>query len=118
DQPAGLGRAGARAATLPLVLRPGLERGLRLLSRPPAPCRRGARSGRRGRPVNPRQRRGVLFLLAAAALSVAVFLAVSNYVSGIESQVGPRVTVYRVSEPIEAYQPLGASNVEAFEVPR
>lgn len=68
--------------------------------------------------MNPRQRRGVLFLLAAAALSVAVFLAVSNYVSGIESQVGPRVTVYRVSEPIEAYQPLGASNVEAFEVPR
>jgi pilus assembly protein CpaB len=68
--------------------------------------------------VNARQRRGVLFLLAAVALAAAVFFAVSNYVSQVESQVGPRVTVYEVSGPINAYEPLGASNVEAREVPR
>lgn len=68
--------------------------------------------------MNPRQRRGVLYLLAAAALSIAVFVAVSSYVSNVESQVGPRTTVYRVAKPIDAYRPLGASNVEAVEVPR
>jgi pilus assembly protein CpaB len=68
--------------------------------------------------VNPRQRRGVLFLVAAAALASVVFIAVSRYVSQVESQVGPRVTVYQVAQPIDAYSPLGASNVEAIEVPR
>lgn len=68
--------------------------------------------------MNPRQRRGVLFLLAAAVLAGVVFIAVSRYVAQVESQVGPRVTVYRVAEPIDAYRPLGASNIEAIEVPR
>lgn len=68
--------------------------------------------------MNSRQRRGVLFLLAAAVLSVTVFVAVSRYTSNVESQVGPRITVYQVAEPIDAYLPLGADNVEAIEVPR
>jgi pilus assembly protein CpaB len=68
--------------------------------------------------LNPRQRRGVLFLLAAAALAVAVFVAVSSYVSQVESQVGPKITVYQVTQAIDPYSPLGASNVEAIEVPR
>lgn len=68
--------------------------------------------------MNPRQRRGVLFLLAALALAVAVFVAVSSYVSQVESQVGPKITVYQVTEPVDPYLPLGPSNVEAIEVPR
>lgn len=68
--------------------------------------------------MNARQRRGVLFLLAALALSVAVFVAVTRYVSQVESQVGPTITVYEISEPVDAYLPLGASNVQAKEVPR
>lgn len=68
--------------------------------------------------MNPRQRRGLLFLLLAGVLASAVFFAVSRYVAQIESQVGPRVTVYQVSQPIDPYRPLGASNVEAIEVPR
>ncbi|MQW76356.1 Flp pilus assembly protein CpaB [Nocardioides sp. dk4132] len=68
--------------------------------------------------MNARQRRGVLFLLAALALAIAVFVAVSSYVSQVESQVGPKITVYEVSEPVDAYLPLGASNVRAKEVPR
>lgn len=68
--------------------------------------------------MNPRQRRGVLFLIAATALAAAVFFAVSSYVARVESQVGPTMTVYQVAEPINAYRPLGASNLEAVEVPR
>ena len=60
----------------------------------------------------------MLYLLAAAAPSIAVVVAVSSYVSNVESQVGPRTTVYRVAKPIDAYRPLGASNIEAVEVPR
>lgn len=68
--------------------------------------------------MNPRQRRGVLFLLAAAVLALAVFVAVNRYVARVDSQVGPKVTVYKVSKPIDAYSPLGADNLEAIEVPR
>lgn len=68
--------------------------------------------------MNPRQRRGVLFLLAAVALSLAVFFAVSNYVEDVDSQVGPRITVYEVAKPIDAYSPLGTSSLNAIEVPR
>jgi pilus assembly protein CpaB len=68
--------------------------------------------------VNPRQRRGLLFLILAGVLAGAVFFAVSRYVAQVESQVGPKVTVYQVTEPVDAYLPLGASNVEAVEVPR
>lgn len=68
--------------------------------------------------MNPRQRRGILFLLAAAALAIAVFVAVSSYVSQVESQVGEKITVYQVTEPVQKFEPLGASNVEAIEVPR
>lgn len=68
--------------------------------------------------MNPRQRRGVLFILAAVALSFVVFFAVSDYVEGVDSQVGPRITVYEVAKPVDAYSPLGASNLQAIEVPR
>lgn len=68
--------------------------------------------------MNPRQWRGLLFLFLAGVLATAVFFAVSRYVAQIESQVGPRITVYEVSQPVDPYQPLGASNVEAIEVPR
>jgi pilus assembly protein CpaB len=68
--------------------------------------------------VNPRQRRGLLFLLVAGALAVAVFFAVSSYVAQVDSQVGSRITVYRVAKPIDAYLPLGTSNLEAVEVPK
>ncbi|WP_110240383.1 Flp pilus assembly protein CpaB [Nocardioides gilvus] len=68
--------------------------------------------------MNPRQRRGILFLVAAGALAIAVFTAVSSYVSQVESQVGPKTTVYQVAEPVNAYSPLGPSNLEAVEVPR
>lgn len=68
--------------------------------------------------MNPRQRRGILFLLASGVLALTVFITVSRYVNEVESQVGPLVTVYQVTTPVDPYSPLGASNVEAAEVPR
>ncbi len=68
--------------------------------------------------MNPRQRRGILFMLMAAVLAVAVFLAVGNYVAQIDSQVGSRVAVFRVARPISAYTPLSGANLEAIEVPK
>lgn len=68
--------------------------------------------------MNPRQRRGILFLLASAVLAITVFVAISRYVSQVESQVGPKITVYQVTTPVDPYRPLGPSNVEAIEVPR
>lgn len=68
--------------------------------------------------MNPRQRRGVLFILLAAVGALAVFLLVARYVGSVNSQVAPLVTVYRADQDIAAYQPLDSSNVEAVQVPQ
>jgi pilus assembly protein CpaB len=67
--------------------------------------------------VNPRQRRGVLFMLLALVIGVGVFVAVSSYVSDVESRVGSTVTVYRAAAAIDPYVPLGGGNLEPVEVP-
>jgi pilus assembly protein CpaB len=67
--------------------------------------------------MNPRQRRGALFLVLATAIGFGVFLAVASYVASVESQVGARTTVYEAAGPIEPYIPLGEQNLRAVEVP-
>lgn len=67
--------------------------------------------------MNPRQRRGVLFILLAALGAIVVFFMVAGYVSRVNSQVAPLVTVYRAAQPIPAYAELSASNLQAVEVP-
>lgn len=67
--------------------------------------------------MNPRQRRGVLYLLTAALVAVGVLVGVTRYVADVSSQVGNRITVYRAAAPIAPYVPLSASNLEPVEVP-
>lgn len=67
--------------------------------------------------MNPRQRRGLLFVLVSVIVAVGTFFAVTAYVANVNSQVGSRVTVYQATGPIEAYTPLGPDNLEAVEVP-
>lgn len=67
--------------------------------------------------MNPRQRRGVLFLAFAVIGAVAVFFSVVGYVNDVESQVGNRVTAYVVEEQVDAYQPLDSDDLEEIEVP-
>ena len=67
--------------------------------------------------MNPRQRRGLLLMLLSALLAVAVFIGVAAYVSNINSQVGPMVTVYQATEDLNAFTELTADRVEAVSVP-
>ena len=67
--------------------------------------------------MNPRQRRGLLFVLVSFVVAVGTFFAVSAYVANVNSQVGSRVTVYQARAAVGAYTPLGPDNLEAVEVP-
>jgi pilus assembly protein CpaB len=68
--------------------------------------------------MNPRQRRGVLFLAFAIVGAIAVFFSVIGYVNDVESQVGNRVTGYVVRENIRAYQPIAPGDLEPVEIPQ
>lgn len=67
--------------------------------------------------MNPRQRRGVLLLLLAVVGAVMVFVSVSQYVADVRSEVGDKVPVLRLVQPLEANDPLAAAEVEQVLVP-
>jgi pilus assembly protein CpaB len=67
--------------------------------------------------VNPRQRRGVLFILLSALMAVVVFAVVIFYVSSVNSQVGPTATVYRAASDLPAYSEITEESVVEDEVP-
>jgi len=68
--------------------------------------------------MNPRQRRGVLFLAFAVIGAVAVFFSVIGYVNDVESQVGNRVAGYVVADDVDAYQVLTEDDLERVEIPQ
>jgi pilus assembly protein CpaB len=68
--------------------------------------------------MNPRQRRGLTFIIVAALVAMGTFLAVTSYTASVNSQVGSRVTVYRATAPIAAYTALSANNLEPAEIPQ
>ncbi len=67
--------------------------------------------------MNPRQRRGVLIMLAAAVAAVALFFVAVQYVGSVNAQVAPKITVYRAAEDIAAYGIVEEDDLEAVEVP-
>lgn len=67
--------------------------------------------------MNPRQRRGVLFILLSVLLAVVVFFVVASYVGNVASQVGSVVTVYRAADDLPAYTELDEGSIVADEVP-
>jgi pilus assembly protein CpaB len=67
--------------------------------------------------VNPRQRRGAVFMLLAVVIGFGVFISVTSYVSNVESQVGAKTTVYEASGPISPYTPLSSDNLKPVQVP-
>lgn len=67
--------------------------------------------------MNPRQRRGVLLLVVTSLCAVAVFIGVLVYVGSVSSQVGPMVTVVRLTGAVEALQPVDPGVLEVVEVP-
>lgn len=66
--------------------------------------------------MNPRQRRGILLLLATAIGAVLVFVAVAAYTRSVATQVGPMTTVLRLSAPVTELQPLTPEIVEEVDV--
>lgn len=68
--------------------------------------------------MNPRQRRGVLFLVIAAIGAIAVFFAVVSYVNSVEDQVGNRETAWVLRTNVAAYQPLTPDDLQKVEIPK
>lgn len=68
--------------------------------------------------MNPRQRKGLLFMAVALLVAIGTFVAVTSFVANVNSQVGQRVTVYQAKVPIDPYTPLSADNLVPAEVPR
>ena len=68
--------------------------------------------------MNPRQRRGLIYLLLAVVVAIATFIPVTRFVSSVNRPVGSRVTVYRAKTAISPYTPLSESVLEPVEVPR
>jgi pilus assembly protein CpaB len=58
-----------------------------------------------------------MFIVVAILVAMGTFLAVTSYAASINSQVGSRVTVYRATQPIDAYTALSATNLEPAEIP-
>ncbi|WP_243118344.1 Flp pilus assembly protein CpaB [Actinomyces wuliandei] len=68
--------------------------------------------------MNPRQRRGVLLILATVLGALVTFVVVLNYVQSVSSQVGPVTTVLELSGDVNELQEVTAEDVTAVEVPR
>jgi len=68
--------------------------------------------------LNPRQRRGVMLMVAAALAAIVLFFVAVNYVGGVNSQVAPKTTVYRATSEIAAYSVIKEDQLEAVEVPK
>lgn len=68
--------------------------------------------------MNPRQRRGVLLLLLAVVGAVMVFVSVSQYVADVRSEVGNKIPVLRLVQPLEANALLATAEVEQVLIPK
>lgn len=67
--------------------------------------------------MNPRQRRGLLMLVVAAAGATAVFVGVASYVSQVNAEVGPRTTVYLAAKDIPPFAAVTPQDVRAVQIP-
>ncbi|TXL61995.1 Flp pilus assembly protein CpaB [Aeromicrobium terrae] len=68
--------------------------------------------------MNPRQRRGVIFMLLAGLTALILFFVAVNYVSSVNAKVSPTVTVYQAAKQIDAYSVVDEGDLEAVKVPK
>lgn len=68
--------------------------------------------------MNPRQRRGVIFMLLAGIAALVLFFVAVNYVGSVNAKIAPTITVYRTDRPIPAYAPITDGDVRAEQVPK
>lgn len=67
--------------------------------------------------MNSRQRRGIILLVISLLCAIAAFAGVFAVVANVESQVGPKVTAYRLTQDVAAYNAVSAGQVEQIEIP-
>ncbi len=67
--------------------------------------------------MNPRQRRGVLIMLASGLAAVVLFFVALQYVGSVNAQVAPKITVFRAAQDVAAYAVLEEDDLEEVEVP-
>ena len=68
--------------------------------------------------MNPRQRRAVLLLAIAALGLVGVFALVANYVSEVETQVGDKIVVLELTQPVPANEAIPDKAIRRRTVPK
>ncbi|MCQ4082251.1 Flp pilus assembly protein CpaB [Streptomyces sp. RB6PN25] len=68
--------------------------------------------------MNSRQRRGIILLVLSLLCAIVAFAGVFAVVANVESQVGPKVTAYRLTQDVPAYKALSADQVERIEIPQ
>lgn len=68
--------------------------------------------------MNSRQRQGLLMVLLATALGVFAFLVAASYTARVNSQVGDKVTVFKVDKDLPALSEIGRGDVRAVTIPR
>lgn len=67
--------------------------------------------------MNPRQRRGVLLLVASAVGAIAIFFAVLTFIADVNARAGNFISVVSLAQDVEAYEPITAGDLELREVP-
>jgi pilus assembly protein CpaB len=67
--------------------------------------------------MNPRQRRAVLLLALSVAGLLGVFALVANYVSEVETEVGPKILVLELTRPVNAREAIPESAVRLKSIP-
>ncbi|WP_406268433.1 Flp pilus assembly protein CpaB [Actinacidiphila glaucinigra] len=67
--------------------------------------------------MNSRQRRGVVLLVVSALCALAAFAGVVSVIGDARSQVGPKVTAYRLAADVPAYEAVGRGQLQAVRIP-
>jgi pilus assembly protein CpaB len=68
--------------------------------------------------MNSRQRRGVVLLVVSALCAVAAFAGVLSVIGDARSEVGPKITAYRLTQDIPAYKTITSQQLTKVQIPK
>ncbi|MFJ9345966.1 Flp pilus assembly protein CpaB [Streptomyces sp. NPDC101237] len=67
--------------------------------------------------MNSRQRRGVILLILSVICALGAFAGVLSVIDNAKSEVGPKVTAYKVRSDVKPYTTLSADQFQKVEMP-
>ncbi|MEU9151038.1 Flp pilus assembly protein CpaB [Streptomyces sp. NPDC048417] len=68
--------------------------------------------------MNSRQRRGVILLILSVICALGAFAGVLSVIDNAKSEVGPKVTAYKVRSDVKPYTTLSADQFQKVEMPQ